>query len=337
MKIFSEHKNKYILAAIQLIDRIYNGEEIAVRDFEKEILKEADDNGIGVGLNFITKLKNDCRIFDFSDKNRIRLNINSPVPIMMTLMEKIWLKNALEDDRMHLFIADELIHKLKQKLIGIPDFNANEFIDIHGLSYNKDVIDDAFINKFQTALKAIDTGSYLIYSNIDREGRLYKDEKAVPFKIEYSITQQRFRLSLWSMKERRPVKTNLSSMFDLSIGTEVEKREQGSIKEMMERKKAPEPIVLKIFNRSNSIERASLLLSQYDRKVRWDDKDALIMEISYYSFDEDEIFNHILSFGPSVKVVSPGKMADRVKERIHCSQTYILQQGDINYGNGSLL
>jgi hypothetical protein len=40
MKIFNESKNKYVQATILLMNRIYNGECIPVKCFDKEFLKK---------------------------------------------------------------------------------------------------------------------------------------------------------------------------------------------------------------------------------------------------------------------------------------------------------
>lgn len=316
MRIFIEQKNKYILATIQLANRIYHGEIIPVKEFEREILKEIGDDNTGVGLEYITRLKSDYNIFDLSDKSRIRLCADAPIPIMASLAEKVWLKNILGDDRLRLFMDDCLIGKLAERLQDIPDIRLHEFIDVRGLAHTADVMDKEFIEKFRIAACAICEGRYLIYSNISRDGTVYQDEKAVPYKIEYSIIQQRFRLSMWSVREKRPVKANISSMFNVSTGELVEERQYDSVKEMLGSRKSSAPIVLKIFNRNNSIERASLLFSQYDRISRWENENTLVMEINYHSFDEEEIIYNILSFGPTAVVISPPNVKEKIKSII---------------------
>jgi hypothetical protein len=216
-------------------------------------------------MEYLTRLKKEYKLFDFSDKEQVKLSINAPVPVLPSVSEKVWLKSALEMDLMKLFLSEDVIGRLKTELNDIPAIKLSEIIDVKGLAGTADPIDEAFIVKFRTILNAIQGRRYLSYCNISRDGTSYDNKDVIPYKIEYSVTQQRFRVSIWQSKEQRPVKSNIISMYDVTRGDNITDLQFTTVKEMLEQRKSQEPLVIKIFNKNNTVERASMLFSQYDR------------------------------------------------------------------------
>lgn len=313
MKIFDERKNKYILATIQLINRIKLGETITLRDFDRELQREASvDESSGLGLDYLRQLKKSCNLFDLHNRDKVGLVIDAPVPVRPSLPEKIWLKSFLNDERMKLFVSEDTIVHLKERLkdTRLPDLHSS--IDVRGLLATTDILDDEFIHNFKLILTAIDQNRYLIYSNCSRAGNMYSNKQAIPYKVEYSILQQKLRLSMWSLDEERPVKANIATMFDLAIGEIIEQKTHATVKELVAQKKAPEPIVLRITDRNNTVERSVLFFSQYEYKTRWEEENTLHMELNYYTFDSEEIVSNILSFGPMIVVLGPMDIRRRI-------------------------
>ena len=82
------------------------------------------------------------------------------------------------------------------------------------------------------------------------------------------------------------------------------------------KKNIDKPIVLKIEDNKNTLDRCFNLFSAYDKRYYYDDNNNLILNIYYHDFDEAEIVRDILSLGKSVIVLEPKKVRDKVVSRI---------------------
>ena len=72
-------------------------------------------------------------------------------------------------------------------------------------------------------------------------------------------------------------------------------------------------IKLQIYNGKNILERVHLLFASYHKKTYSEGGNQYI-DISYYSFDEENIIRNILSLGLLVKVVEPNYIRKRILE-----------------------
>lgn len=323
MEIFNETKNRYVITTLMLINRIYNGEILSENEFD-ELFQELS----GDVNNSSWKFRNDmlkkspenrgCNIFDFSDKSHVKLRINAPVSLLPCAAEKIWLKAALEDIHSGLFFNDDLKARLESGLQGVSSLNVK--CEIKRERVNMDVVDSGLAQKLQTVLTAIHSKRELIYSNHTKNGD-YIDKRAVPYKIEYSIAEDKLRVSMWSTDKECPIKANLSSMFDLSLGNEVTGRE--SIEEMVSRRLNSDPLCFIVTDKRGAVERALLTFTKYKRNIEKLEDSRYKFEITYYSFDENALISDILSFGPMIEVVSPQSVRDKVIERIRQGQTLV--------------
>lgn len=324
MEIFNETKNRYVITILMLINRIYNGAILSENEFDElfqELSGDVNNSSWSFRENYLKKSPDDggYNIFDFSDKSHVKLRINATAPLLLCAAEKIWLKTALEDIHSDLFFNDEMKERLEGGLRGISPLNAK--CNIKRDRVNGDVFDSELAQKLQTVLRAIHTKRELIYSNHTAKNGDYLDKRAVPYKIEYSIAEDKLRVSMFSADEERPIKANLSTMFDLSLGNEIQNRD--SIEEMVSKRLNSEPLCFIVTNKRDAVERAILAFTKYKRNIEKLDDSRYKFEITYYSFDESALISDILSFGPMIEVVSPQSVRDKVVERIRQGQTLV--------------
>ena len=312
MELFDELKNKHILASIELINWFYDEKvTIPFNDFDAHFRRVMNKESLNVGYDYVEQLKKDYGIFRKDKAGQVRLADDTGIEIRPGMPEKIWLKSMLEHPAIQLFLENQTVAKLKLALKDVVDYQLNQAIIRKGQSGRGDTIDKSLIEKLQILIQAIDEERLLIYSNQSKNGETFQGKKAVVYKIEYSIIEDRFRASLWSLDEERPFKANLSQLSDLSLGEPVLKSGE-TLKNILEKRRAPEPLQLKITNVNNCVERAVLLFSQYERIARWEADGTLLMEIAHYSFDEEELFRNILSLGPMALVLQPTSLRKRV-------------------------
>lgn len=319
MELFNVTKNRYFLAVQVLIDRIYNGAKMTMAEFDEQLRLLSGDSDT-VSLNFRENVlkKGIIDIFDFSDRSHVKLRINSRAPLLPCAAEKMWLDMALSDPHCGLFFDKEQRETIRN------DLHVDDMIPVH-MSVQRervlgDVITDELGSKLRTVLEAIHINCEIVYSNHTKNGD-HICKKAIPYKVEYAIAEDKLRVSMWSTEEERPVKANLSTMFDISIGEKAD--DLRTIKEMLKEKLLDEPLVFIVTNERGALERAIHTFSKHRRSVMTMDDKHYRFEISYYTFDENSLIADIMSFGPMIEVVSPQRVRDEIIRRIDNYRTLV--------------
>ena len=169
------------------------------------------------------------------------------------------------------------------------------------------------MQKFRLIQKAIREKRSIRYDNLTRNG-LLTDRTSLPLRIEFSAMDQTFRVSMWSPDgEGRAVKAKISRLSNITL-LESSDMTDRNIAEILKSRLAPEPIIMRIRNRKKAPERAAQMFSMYDSMMEPLENGDWQMRLRYYEFDKLEIRQHILSFGPSVQVLSPAWLVEEICE-----------------------
>lgn len=320
MELFHEVRNLYFFHTVLLISLLQIEEKMTKKQFYnsfRAIFKNKED-GILIPDYVDDILKN---IFFYDEKqNIIKLlpEIGTvAIPVRLLSFEKEWLISVLKDSRSSLLLNDKLKKTLTALLNNTTDTISNA-IEIRGLYNDADnVTDPIYVKNFRTIMDAIQKNKILHYCNLGAPD-LEKQYKAAPYAIEYSILEGKFRVSLYSLEEHRPVKTNLARMFNITIGADspIERKE---IANAIQEKRAKEPLTLKIkdINKTQIIERCFSLFSTYEREGQYEEKDdSYILSVFYYTFDEIEILRKILMLGTDVEVIGNENIKERLLKQL---------------------
>ncbi len=310
MELFNVTKNRYFLAVQILINRIYSGEKMTCAQFDEQLSLLSGDTD-RASLNFCGVLKNDMDIFDFSDNEQVRLRINAPVPLLPCKAEKTWLDAALSDPHCRLFFSEERIAAMRgamdaEKMDELP-------VSVRRERVWGDEITEELGMKLRLILRAIHEKRKIIYSNHTAGGDLI-NKKATPYKVEYAIAEDKLRAAMWSIDEERPVKANLSNMFDISLCEKADGVRP--IREMVQSRLLDEPLAFVVTDERSALERAIHIFSKHRRSVVAIDDMHYRFEIYYYTFEEKSLISDIMAFGPMIEVLSPQKVRDEIIRRL---------------------
>lgn len=312
MNLFNDYKNRYYRCIQNIINGIYNGEKYSKKDIRAILQSTYLEDEIVLVDNLV-----DGGFFNYED-DVADLMVGCDVPIRLNNLELAYLKMFVEDECFNGVLDDEILQKLKNKLEDVESLDYNKFwkrenIDKFGDNMN----DDEFRDKIVTLEKAILENKYIKYTSKDKKGEIYKDKIAYPYKIEYSIKNNRYRLVVFY--DNRAIKININGIIKLEILQEktATVEEKAQIESFINAKKnISDPIVLKIEDNKNTLDRCFNLFSAYDKKYYYDEDENLILNIYYHDFDESEIIRDILSLGKSVVVLSPESIRKEVINKI---------------------
>lgn len=311
MNLFNDYKNRYYRCIQNIINGIYNGEKYTKKDI-RAILQDAylEDEIV------LVKELVDGRFFDYED-DTASLMVGCDMPIRLNNLELAYLKMFVEDECFNGVLDDELLQKLKDKLDDVESLDYNKFWKRENVDkFGDDIKDEEFREKIITLEKAILENKYIKYTSKNKKGEIFKDKIAYPYKIEYSIKNNRYRLVVFC--DNRAIKINIDVIMELEILKEktVTAEEKAQIENFINAKKnISDPLVLKIEDNKNTLDRCFNLFSAYDKKYYYEGEN-LILNIYYHDFDKAEIIRDILSLGKSAVVLSPESVREEVIKRI---------------------
>lgn len=328
MELFDEVKNRYFHIAFKVLNECAEGlsrkdiiKIVGEEEFHEKVIGKDFQTFEGLILNEYGEDENynllKCKNERYYPNNKAYKR--PAVPVRLTNIEKTWLKNLLNEPNLRLIVSDETIVKLSESLKDFDCPNVNEIIEITNKSRLPQMEDQSkYETNFRALLKAIMEERAIRYCNIDRFGNEYCDKSALPIRLEYSIKDGRFRVSMYSLDENRPLMANVSTMSNIEIDydgkPEIHKKDL--IKLIHKDRYAKEPIVLEVTDKRAAMERCFMSFSEMERSSRCISEDKYEMKLLYYTFEEEEVIRKILALGPYVKVISPKRIVDEVVKRI---------------------
>ncbi|GKX65959.1 WYL domain-containing protein [Inconstantimicrobium mannanitabidum] len=327
MELFHEYKNKYFHFIFRILNLANTGisEEEIIKLVDKE---EYEEKAIGKDFRtFEGMLTNEynpesnLNLLKRID-NKFYAVINEedklPLKVRFSKVEKEWLNGLIKEPIVQVLLGREIVSKLEKALININEGNNNIIEFTNKIKRNFGYDYDNVANVFFTILQGIIKETPIRYTNVDKYGNEYIDKLALPIRIEYSIKDDVLRASLYSIEDNRSVLVNLHTLREVKIDedTKLEINREQILKKLRESKYCDTPITLELQDTRGVVERCFMSFSSFERTSRELDKGKYEMDIYYYTFDESEVINKILSLGPYVKVKSPERVKNILIDRI---------------------
>lgn len=326
MELFSEVKNKYFTLITEIINFSQKG---LTKDQVKSLIDNGEYEEKAIGKDFksfeglmLNEYKEDN--YKFLNKRKEKYypiieNEAIPIPIRFTNVEKIWLKEALKDKKFRGIIGEDIGLRLDELIENKYDFNLLDIIEFTNEIERNDIkyVSNNY-SDFRKILRAIKEEKEILYDNLDRENNIYKDKRGVPLKIEYSLRDRLFRISLYYICESRPILVNLHTISNIRI---IEDKKcllyrDEIIQEIKNKKYSLEPIVIRLYDKRDAMERCFMSFSSFERSSRVIGDRLYEMKIYYYSFEEDEVIRKLLGLGPFVKIIKPEIIKDKIIRKV---------------------
>ncbi|MFY9278723.1 MAG: WYL domain-containing protein [Caldicoprobacterales bacterium] len=322
MELFVEQKNKNYGVVYDLLmemekrpDKTMAGDEISEFILKKGIYTPSFEKSL---MNKWEDERENLYVLEEICDDIYTANINSSFPPPILDMEIVYLKNLLDDERINIFLDNSTIDKLKEVLKTYDNFKIGQFIEVKGVAEREYSCEK--INKILfLLLKSRTEKKPIIYTYITNNNQVFKDNFMLPYKIEYSIRDDKFYLIYYSLEQGRMNKGIISRFYNMELGDTYEDYDfiLNTIPHNVDRQKMKEPITIEVTDRDNAVERAFHLLSCFEKVGYYDRaRDLHIISIYYYEYDEAEIISRILSLGKNAKVVSPENVKMKVIQRI---------------------
>lgn len=341
MELFNEYRNKDFYYFVNIINKfILNYDDIKIDDIKNYLNKTKSFNEMidfveGKNNEYQLFLKNDDNktlrlnnIIDWETYNKSNDNIEDktdnhlyPIPIRLSYVERAWLYYIMNDNKIRLFLDDDVIDKIKKLLLDneydLPYPLSNN--DIYHKKLNNNPphhYTDDEIKNFRAILKALKDNNYIKLTNNADSGICYKDSIVIPYKIEYNCKQETFSLTCLNQEKTDIIRmffTNLSNVEVLENNFNSEEI-NSIVKDLLNNMR--KEIIIEIDNQDNAPQRCSYLFANYEREIYTKDN-KIHMKLKYYKeYQYEDIIYNILFLGKYVKVISPENVVEEIKNII---------------------
>ncbi|MBI9013234.1 MAG: hypothetical protein JEZ08_13460 [Clostridiales bacterium] len=293
--------------------RLSHKTPISVQDIREIIQKKGfQETEYELLDKLISKGKDNYGLLNDSELGYIPILKKTPKR-MVSLQEYEWLKVALGDERIKLFLSDELFHKLQMILQDIkPLYDESNLKTVDTFATVGMPADLEVREHIKNVLFAIQNKKALrIHYESKKGNRLNSD--FLPLDMRYSLKANKFQVELIGLKNHKNKRFVLdiegiltSKVIEYNESVAVKKI--GFIKEFVE---------IEISNIRNGFERCFFQLSMYERESRFDEETGkCFMKLFYDKNFETEILITLMSFGPAIKVIGPERFKEIFVKRL---------------------
>ena len=233
----------------------------------------------------------------------------------ITNIEKSWLKAISNDSRFVLLAVDYD----KSKLDDIEPLYEQEQFKYYDKYSDGDDFGNCYYQKhFRKINTALENSIpvTIVYQN--PKGRITVNHY-IPVKFEFSPKDDKFRFFAARIRNRKLIDyvcLNMGRVLDVRNSNETYKGKL-NLESHLEKFDCEEPVVVEVYNDRNTIERFMVEFSTYRKNSEFDDNTQICTTKIYYrKTDEIEVLIKLLSFGPTLKVLGPGRFLKLFKYRI---------------------
>ncbi|MCQ2469130.1 MAG: WYL domain-containing protein [Ruminococcus sp.] len=306
MKIFSEIYNTYFEITEKILKR-----KIVTKADIMEIIRQ---NGFSETMLFLEpKLTGDDGYGLLIHENGAYRSILKKEPhTPLTTLEKSWLCAVLNDRKSGLFLDTAQKEQLME-ILGIqPLFSQNMICFFDMFTDGDNFEDPQYIDHFRKILTAKQNHSLINISFQSMKGGRIT-HYFLPVRIEFSAKNNRFRIHV--IKYKKNMTPLDSGIINLSNVTETVPTNV-TIEDFAYNMSKKE-VTVEVIEERNSINRFMMEFAELERTSEFDeDSGRCTVKMKYSGRDEAEILIRLLSFGPTVKVLEPPELRQKLKERI---------------------
>ena len=321
MTIFHEIYGTYF----RLVRHLLHQKSLTDVDIRKYISREGFfETNLYLEEKIVPPKKPDAECSDLKLFRRNADGTISPVtahqpPNPITLMQKRWLRTKLDDPRMGLFLTKEERNALREQLSDMEPLYAPEMLHVTDQFADGDPFEDRHYQKhFREILTAVRNRNILDVSYRSGHGNA-KRLKAVPFRIEYSGKNDKFRVYCIDLRNRtakEPITLNLGRILSLNR-TKQQYPQEIQPEQWFAKMRCKEPVEVRVKPERNAVERFLMEFASYEKRVERDSETGCItVKLWYDRQDETELLIQLLGFGPVLEILSPSDFRAKAAERI---------------------
>lgn len=261
------------------------------------------------GLHLLPQLTEQWHLLAERDGAYVSLLKRDWMPVQGVL-EKRWLKTVLRDPRMGLFLTDEEIEELERELADYEVlFDADSIWYFDQFRDGDAYLEPGYRTRFDVILQACEEKRELELVYRARERDILRGT-FLPYRLEFSQKNDRFRLLCFRKGDLKPFTMNLGKVMEARVGAFMDVV-------LPEHRAELVIVTCHVVNHRNAVDRAMIHFADYKKKAfRTDREHVFELEIHCPRGDLTELVIQLLSFGPMMQVLEPASVVGELKARL---------------------
>lgn len=253
---------------------------------------------------------------------KLSIDEEAPVPFLLNIYEKRALKTLLQDNRFRNLASQNLLEFLDEQFSEIHPYEWNDFLMFRGNTEYDELADKKVQKNIKIIMSAILNRNSIKCINTKAVDYQNEEQIIYPYKLMYSPVTGKVQLLATKKDINRIILLNVIALENVSEDHS-HNLSDDEFADLLEAQKESEPIIIEIKNfdtkgkKTNAVERFFMMFSNQNKKATYDEVTYTYkVELYYYKFDEYDIINKLLQLGPSVTVISPDKIIDKLIEKV---------------------
>lgn len=331
MNIFSEICGAYFRTAAALLSQ--RGKPLTEADFYRAVERHGfRDSALFLPKKLLPqKDSSDWGLFKKTDGGFVPITKNPP-PDILSELQRSWLKALLSDPRITLFLSDEEMIGLSEKLKDTqPLYRSRHFRSFDRYSDGDEFQNRKYRENFRMILSAEKSHEALRISYPTKSGGVI-NAVILPLKLEYSAKNDKFRVFCRTVNNG-----NLRGYMTINAGRIISVEPTGkrftktvsnaaAMNKFFSDRRAPEPVTVYVKPERNAPERFLMEFANYEKRTERDPEDgSLTVNIYYDRADETELLILLLSYGAAVEILAPKYFREQAAQRVK-KQAELLSQ-----------
>lgn len=300
--LFDETKNPLFRLMCRLVNEIHAGAKLTRKDILKRITSMHEFNYLEAPE---IKRENELvdALFEFDAEGFAQLHLNAPIDNPLGNSELSWLKTMLSTEELKFLLPSDIRARLLARLKDVEPL------------YEPSIWKKWRLRR-STTPRGILCGSTLrlIVEALSNRKKLQAQEKIfIPCRLQYDPFDDQYWLINWN--ETRAEKIAVERLTELHLlNDDIPADVEDKLQNFYRQHRAE--VSLRLSDTRNAVERCFAAFGACDKQSRLQDDGSYFLTINYCDFDEDEIFNKIISLGAAVTVIAPDHFRQRVIERL---------------------
>ncbi|MCI7768151.1 MAG: WYL domain-containing protein [Oscillospiraceae bacterium] len=262
------------------------------------------------------------------EKGRLCSVLEQSPPRIITALQKSRIKAMLSDPRIRLFLSDEDISALSERLKDVkPLYNREYFREFDRFTDGDDYEDPHYREVFGIILKAVREREILTIELVSRRG-IRMTKNVLPVKIEYSRKNDKFRVYCITAPQKEEYLFNICRI-ERAMPTGKHESFAPDMEEFFSRRRCEKPVTVEVSSERNAVERFMMEFAAYEKRSELDLETGKCHASIYYDKqDETELLIMLLGFGPVLKITGPEEFLEKARERVERQYELFYPKGE---------
>lgn len=230
-----------------------------------------------------------------------------------TQLERRWLKAQLKDQKVKLFLSEDLLRQFLERLQEEEELYRKEDFDFFDRNKKGDPYEEeAYQKVMRTVLRGMYKRAELEITDQN------KKERYLPLQMSYSMREDRFRLYAVSKRDILQDQMTILCMSKIKNAEILPERtiSEINLQKWLKEHREKKPVIVRVSDERKALDRFMIQMTDYEKKTEEKEDKKVDVHIFYRPEQKEELLERFLAMGPMLEVIEPQELRLEIEKRI---------------------